>query len=166
MRAFSTARWPGLSLALARAHLLVADGGQLLIGQLHQRADICAQVGLASNEEDPCTGAKVQDLRFPLRRQKAADQYMRDMCPNWTCALRRPDLLQTAVHCVGAADVETQQHCVRVTVAQGSDVIVVRRTWIKRKSKLSTQVVKKTTQKKKAAVRHFKPALFIAKRRS
>lgn len=59
-----------------------------------------------------------------------------------TYASRSTYLLQTAVHRVRAADVETQQHCIRVTVAQGSDVIVVWRTCIRGKStNVSTQVV-------------------------
>lgn len=63
-----------VSPAAARAHLLIGDGGLLLIGQLHQRADICAQISLAANEEDPCAGTEVQDLSFPLRTQKQEGQ--------------------------------------------------------------------------------------------
>lgn len=70
----NTPRWLHISLAVAPAHLLVGNRGLLLIGQLHQRADICAQISLAANEEDSGAGTKVQDLSFPLRRQKQAVQ--------------------------------------------------------------------------------------------
>ena len=49
--------------------LLVSDGGLLLIGQLHQRAHVCTQVGLAANEKDACARAEVQDLGLPLLTQ-------------------------------------------------------------------------------------------------
>lgn len=42
---------------------------------------------------------------------------------------RRRYLLQRAVDGVGSADVEAQEDCVRVAVAEGSDVVVIRRTW-------------------------------------
>lgn len=69
---FNTPRCLRISLAVAHAHLLIGNRGLLLIGQLHQCADICAQISLAANEEDSCAGTKVQDLSFPLRRQKQA----------------------------------------------------------------------------------------------
>lgn len=37
-----------------------------LIGQLDARADVCAEVCLAANQQDPCAGAEVLDLCFPL----------------------------------------------------------------------------------------------------
>lgn len=40
-----------------------------LVGQLYTRADVCAQVGLAANQQDPRTGAEVLDLRFPLTQK-------------------------------------------------------------------------------------------------
>lgn len=40
--AFNTRPRLGIGLAARRAHLLVGNGGLLLIGQLHERADICA----------------------------------------------------------------------------------------------------------------------------
>lgn len=52
------------------SHLLISNGGLFLIGQLHERADICAQVGLAANEQDTRTRTEVQDLSFPLWTQK------------------------------------------------------------------------------------------------
>lgn len=69
---------------------------------------------------------------------------MTERCPNWDVRIAKHEkyLLQTAVHRVRAADVEAQQHCIRVAVAEGSDVIVVRRTCIRGKStNVSTQVV-------------------------
>ena len=45
-------------------------------------------------------------------------------------------LLQTAVHSVRTTDVETQQNCVWVTVAQGPHIVVVRRTLEGRKERL------------------------------
>ncbi len=45
-------------------------------------------------------------------------------------------LFQTAVHSVRTADVKTQQNCIRVTVAQGPHIIVVRRTLEGRKERL------------------------------
>lgn len=52
------------------SHLLIGNGCLFLIGQLHERADICAQVGLATNEQDTRTRTEVQDLSFPLWTQK------------------------------------------------------------------------------------------------
>lgn len=51
-------------------HLLIGDGSLFLIGQFHQRADICAQVGLTANEQDTCARTEVQDLSFPLCKQQ------------------------------------------------------------------------------------------------
>lgn len=53
-------------------HLLISDGGLFLIGQLHQRAHIRAQVCLTANEQDSCAWAEVQDLSFPLWNTKKA----------------------------------------------------------------------------------------------
>lgn len=47
-------------------HLLIGDGSLFLIGQLHERADICAQVNLTADEQDTCARTEVQDLSFPL----------------------------------------------------------------------------------------------------
>lgn len=44
-------------------------------------------------------------------------------------------LFETAVHCVWAADVKAQQDCVRITVAQGSHVVIVWRTLEGREAK-------------------------------
>lgn len=90
MSTFNAPRCLNISLAVAHAHLLIGHRGLLLIGQLHQCADICAQISLAANEEDSCAGTKVQDLSFPLRRQKQAVQYMTEICPNWTYAFEEP----------------------------------------------------------------------------
>lgn len=59
-----------LYVLLLFSHLLIGDRSLFLIGQLHQRADICAQVGLTANEQDPCARTEVQDLSFPLWTQK------------------------------------------------------------------------------------------------
>ena len=48
------------------SHLFIGDGSLFLIGQLHQRADICAQIGLTANEQDACARTEIQDLSFPL----------------------------------------------------------------------------------------------------
>lgn len=37
-----------------------------LIGQLYARADVCSEVSLAADQQDPCAGAEVLDLGFPL----------------------------------------------------------------------------------------------------
>lgn len=52
------------------SHLLIGYGSLFLIGQLHQRADIRAQVGLTADEQDPCARTEVQDLSFPLWTEK------------------------------------------------------------------------------------------------
>lgn len=43
-----------------------------LIGQLYARADVCAEVGLAADQQDPCAGAEVLDLCFPLPQRGEA----------------------------------------------------------------------------------------------
>lgn len=46
-----------------------------LIGQLYARADVCSEVSLAADQQDPCAGAEVLDLGFPLPQQvKINDQ--------------------------------------------------------------------------------------------
>lgn len=49
-----------------RTDLFVGDGTLSLIGQLHARAHVRAQVGLAAYQQDLCAGAEVLDLRLPL----------------------------------------------------------------------------------------------------
>lgn len=49
---------PGLCVS-SQSHLLMGDGDLFLIGQLHQGADVCAQVGLTANEKDACAGAEI-----------------------------------------------------------------------------------------------------------
>lgn len=44
----------------------MGDGTLSLIGQLHARAHVRAQVGLAAYQQDLCAGAEVLDLRLPL----------------------------------------------------------------------------------------------------
>lgn len=52
--------------------LLVGDGCLLLMGELHQRAQVRPQVCLAADEQHPRAGAVIQDLRLPLRGTELA----------------------------------------------------------------------------------------------
>lgn len=48
------------------ANLFVGDWRLFLIGQLDARAEVCSEVGLAADQQDPRAGAEVLDLCFPL----------------------------------------------------------------------------------------------------
>ena len=48
-------------------HLLVRDGCLLLVGQLHQSAQVCSQVCLTANKQDTGAGTIIEDFRPPLK---------------------------------------------------------------------------------------------------
>lgn len=51
------------------AYLVVRDGRLSVVGKLHQRAQVGAQVGLASNQQHFSVGAEFLNFPFPLRRK-------------------------------------------------------------------------------------------------
>lgn len=57
------------------------NGCQSLIGQLHQCANICAQVRLAANQDYARTGTEIHNFRFPLQIDRDV------MLENLACAL-------------------------------------------------------------------------------
>lgn len=71
------------------------------MGQLHQGAEVCTQVYFAANQQHTGAGTVIQDFCLPL--------------------------LQGTVHGLWAADVEAEEDSIRVTVAQGTDIVIIRR---------------------------------------
>jgi len=106
-----------------------------LIGQLHASAYVGAQICLAAYEKDSSARAEVLNLCFPLQREETravtrlsferGRAYYQPPKGNRSSSY----LLQRAVYRVRSADVKAQQHCIRVTVAERSNIVVVWRTW-------------------------------------
>lgn len=65
------------------SHLLIGDRSLLLIGQLHQRADVCAKVSLTADQQDTCAWTEVQNFSFPLWTQ-TCDQFSEIIVPKYT----------------------------------------------------------------------------------
>lgn len=92
-------------------HLLISDGRLLLIGQLHQRAHVRAQVCLAANQQDPRAGTEVQDLGFPLWKPTQGTMTFHSWLRGGSRNFQEKwcHLLQAAIHSVGATDVKAEQ---------------------------------------------------------
>lgn len=48
-------------------YLVIGHGGLPVVGELHQRADVGAQVGLAAHQQHLGVGAELLDFPFPLQ---------------------------------------------------------------------------------------------------
>lgn len=116
------------------SHLLLGNGCLFLIGEFHQCTHIRAQVCFAANKQNAGIGAEVHYLGLPLHRHKNMFKKLNQSRNesydvNGIFKALTQYLLESTVDGVWTADIEAQEHGIRVAVTKWPHIVIVRRSW-------------------------------------